>query len=382
MNTTTINLVHEFCTTNGIDTRDSFIEIAADFGTTVDNERDAIKLVHEMLGIPLPTETEVKVKLRDTNTVTPPAVVEKPAAQVVVNTEIKEVSNTLSSAFEDLLNAFANKPQQVAIDEDKIISLIEQYAPKPYVKQIDIKINDTDKGSVTGLQHFEFERVLKMLAAGINPYIYGPAGTGKTQMAENAALALGKEFYAISVCGQSSKVDLQGYMDANGNYVPSLFRKAYEFGGVFLIDEIDAGSPNILTAMNSALANGYCAFPDGMVKKHADFICVAAANTFGSGASITYTGRNPLDGATKDRFVQLEVGYDKALELQLFGEDICKVVHEAREILANEKAIISMRAMADMKKLMSVGFSLKEAFELKVIGATAHNLRSKLNNVI
>ena len=380
MNTTTVNLVHEFCTTNGIDKRDSFIEIAADFGTTVDNERDAIKLVHELLGVPLPSSESVTVKLRDTNTVTP-TVVEKPATQVVVNTEIKEVSNTLSSAFEDLLNAFANKPQQVAIDEDKIISLIEQYAPKPYIKTISITVNEVQKDEV-GLQHFEFERILKMLAAGINPYIYGPAGTGKTQMAENAALALGKEFYAISVCGQSSKVDLQGYMDAAGKYVPSLFRKAYEFGGVFLIDEIDAGSPNILTAMNSALANGYCAFPDGMVKKHTDFICIAAANTFGSGASITYTGRNPLDGATKDRFVQLEIGYDKNLELQLFGEDICKPVHAAREIMANEKVIISMRAMNDMRKLMSVGFSLKEAFELKVIGSMPHNLRSKLNNVI
>jgi hypothetical protein len=88
MNTTTINLVHEFCTTNGIDKRDTFIEIAADFGSTVDNERDAIKLVHELLGVPLPSSEAVTVKLRDTNTVTPPAVVEKPVQ--VVNTEIKE----------------------------------------------------------------------------------------------------------------------------------------------------------------------------------------------------------------------------------------------------------------------------------------------------
>src|SRR5699024_2303605 len=88
-----------------------------------------------------------------------------------------------------------------------------------------------------------------------------------------------------------------------------------------LLDEIDAGNPNVLAALNSALANNYCAFPDGMVKRHDNFRVIAAANTFGSGANIVYAGRNPIDGATKDRFVFIDFDIDENMERQIAGND-------------------------------------------------------------
>ena len=37
-------------------------------------------------------------------------------------------------------------------------------------------------------------------------------------------------------------------------------------------------------AFNAALANGHHDFPDGSVERHPDFVCLAAANTYGRGA--------------------------------------------------------------------------------------------------
>lgn len=106
-------------------------------------------------------------------------------------------------------------------------------------------------------------------------------------------------------------------MDAHGNYIPTEFRRRFEQGGVFLIDEIDRGNPGVLTALNQAIENGTCAFPDAMIPRHPDFITVAAANTYGTGASREYVGALQLDAATLDRFVMLHWDYDEALETDI-----------------------------------------------------------------
>ena len=107
---------------------------------------------------------------------------------------------------------------------------------------------------------------------------------------------------------------ITGYMDATGDYVRTAFRNAFEHGGVFLFDEVDNGNANALGVVNSALANGSMAFPDGMVKRHPDFLCVASANTYGRGADRQYVGRQALDAAFMDRFEVIHVDYDEALE--------------------------------------------------------------------
>jgi hypothetical protein len=45
-------------------------------------------------------------------------------------------------------------------------------------------------------------------------------------------------------------------------------------------------NPNILGILNSALSNGYMAFPDKQVARHKDFVAIATANTFGAGATM------------------------------------------------------------------------------------------------
>lgn len=171
------------------------------------------------------------------------------------------------------------------------------------------------------LAHFKLPDLILRMKAGVNVYLVGPAGSGKTTAAEMAALAMSTSFAFMSVGPQTTKTDILGYMNAAGHYVTTVFRTAYEKGGIFLFDELDAGNPGVLTCINAALAGNAASFPDGMVKRHRDFRCIAAGNTFGTGADRQYVGRQEMDAASIDRFNFLEWPYDEGLEKAIAEKD-------------------------------------------------------------
>jgi MoxR-like ATPase len=179
-----------------------------------------------------------------------------------------------------------------------------------------------------------------------------------------AAKALDRKFYSTG--SVQSEFRLTGFIDAKGEVVRTPFREAFEHGGVFLWDEIDGSNPNALIAFNQALENGVFAFPDGMVEKHPDCVCIAAANTWGAGATAEYVGRTRIDGATVDRFVQVAVDYDEKMELAMAGadfEDWAKEVQKYRKNAraAGVRAIISTRAIIKGMTIMRDGGDKKEA---------------------
>lgn len=264
------------------------------------------------------------------------------------------------------------------IDRQEVESIVE--------RMLDAKIKDlptrklevvTENRRVVleGRQHAIFEEVLTTLAEGLHVYLVGPAGSGKTTLAEQCAQALSLPFFAKSVGPQTSQSEIFGYMGASGNYVSTCFREAYEKGGLFLIDEIDAGNAQVLTSINAATSNGVCAFPDGMAKKHDNFKCIAAGNTYGRGQDRVYIGRNALDGATLDRFVFLTMDYDEALErdiaLSVNPESAawCDRVVALRRKAESLKAriVISPRATVAGAKLLRTGKFKQEQIENMVI---------------
>lgn len=273
------------------------------------------------------------------------------------------------------------KPQNVELDENKVIELITKHA-KPYTAETRIFINNEAKTAVKGKQHNKLAQVLRYVQIRQSLYLYGPAGTGKTKLAEIAANAIGLPFYPLSVCGQTTKSDLLGYTTANGSYIETIFRTAYENGGVFLLDEIDNGNPNVTAVLNSALANGVCTFPDKVVKRHVDFICIAAANTFGTGATAEHIGRNPIDAATLDRFKQIFVDYDEELESELFPS-AAATVQKLRKAMKGERVVLSMRKTALLEKCLNV-FKLEraEAIQEALIDQIAPNLQDKAKQIL
>lgn len=89
--------------------------------------------------------------------------------------------------------------------------------------------------------HKALPDVLLMVANGTSPFLVGPAGSGKTTLAEQVATCLNRPFYMASRV--TSEYKLVGFVDANGKTVRTQFREAYEHGGVFLFDEVDASDP-------------------------------------------------------------------------------------------------------------------------------------------
>lgn len=218
-----------------------------------------------------------------------------------------------------------------------------------------VTVNNGNKTDI-GKQHNQFPTLLKILATKLNVYLVGPAGSGKTHASIQVAKALNIPFHFTGAV--ASEFKLTGFMDAQGRIVSTEFRKAYENGGLFLFDEIDASYPQAVLAFNAALANDYMDFPDKRVPRHKDFYCIAAANTYGQGADRQYIGRNQLDAASLDRFVFIDWNYDENLERDLAGnEEWSNYVQKVRRfIVANKiRHVVSPRASIFGAILLSNG---------------------------
>jgi len=273
----------------------------------------------------------------------------------------KEVVNGIVS------EAIAKHAESVKVQIDNLTRVVRE--SKPEVVQIDLSGGVTRK--VEGRTHFMFPKVLKVVNAGLSPWITGTAGVGKTMMAEQIAHALGLEYSPESFCSQSSKSEIKGYKDGHGLYQSVEFRQRFEHGGVYLLDEIDAANPNILLTLNSALSNGWMMFPDGKVKRHEKFVAIASANTYGNGATAEYVGRQVIDGSTLNRFVKMDMPIDEVMEAGIVGDlsvdadagrSWLNIVRKARVNVAHHglKVIVSPRDSYHGAKLLNAGFTFQE----------------------
>jgi len=184
---------------------------------------------------------------------------------------------------------------------------------RPQVTHISVG-NRPEPVKIAGVLHNRFEDILQTVSAGVHAYLVGPAGTGKSTIGKQVADSLNVPFASKSVSGQTPESALVGYMAGGGNYVATEFRRIFEHGGVFLLDEVDNGNPNVLNVLNSALANDSMAFADGMVSRHPNFVAIATANTYGNGATAEYVGRNPIDRAFLNRFATIDIDIDERVE--------------------------------------------------------------------
>jgi len=231
-----------------------------------------------------------------------------------------------------------------------------------------------------------FPKALQLVKGRKPMFWQGPSGCGKTHTAGMLAKYLGLPFGAHS-CSEGMHIgDLAGMLlpvEAGGNFVmvPSLFISMCQKPGIFLWDELDAADSNFLVAFNMMTAQRelyipsrhlatlpefeiddilaywskhfgvaacqelierdtikslrdlrvmlgaerYAKLDDSftLVKLHPDFTIIAAANTFGHGASAVYAGRNQLDGATLDRFRigMMKLDYSEKVESAILSKD-------------------------------------------------------------
>lgn len=322
-------------------------------------------------------------------------------------------STSVDDAMQNLLNAVLSATK-IGVDKDEVLEIVqpitdnigvrvdnltiaisdEMEAIKEQIKSvvpniIEVHVPNKPVKVVDGLTHYQFPKVLAHLASGNHVFMVGKAGSGKTSIAEMASEALGIPFSSKSCTSQTTESSLVGFMNATG-YVTTEFRKAFEFGHVFNLDEIDHANPNVLGVLNSALANKQMAFPDGMVTRHDNFIVVASGNTFGTGATAQYVGANPIDAATKDRFAVMEIHYDEAIEdamvasVGLEKAVATKWLATVRKCRVNVdthglKIVVSPRAsMIGAKMLKSGAFTNMEVLEQAVLKGTKPDQTAKV----
>lgn len=203
-------------------------------------------------------------------------------------------------------------------------------------KKVVITTDVGTKVHIDGVMHKKFDEVLAYVSAGEPVFLVGPAGSGKNVICSQIAKTMGLEFYFSNAVTQEYKIT--GFTDANGVYHESQFYKAFKYGGLFMLDELDASCPEAVIVLNCALANGYFDFPApiGKVMAHKDFRVISAGNTWGTGASYQYCGRNQLDGATLDRFATVYMDYDERIELASCEDDesLVEFVHDFRHACA------------------------------------------------
>lgn len=292
---------------------------------------------------------------------------------IIVNDSIKEPLEIMAKATAEVAD---------------LRSAVDRLRPKV----THVTLGNNERNELEGIQHNMFAKVLSTISNGNHLYLVGPAGTGKSTIAENASQALGLGFSSKSCSSQSTEASLLGYMSATGGYVGTSFRTAYETGQVFLLDEVDNGNPNILTVLNSALSNSFMAFPDGMVTRHKNFVLVATANTFGNGATAEYVGRNALDKAFLDRFVSLNIDYDADIEQAMLdsvkgldgniGTHWLQVVRKARANVANYglKVVVSPRATLAGAKLLRDKdvWNMAEVMESTILAGVKDDQKAKI----
>jgi len=168
-----------------------------------------------------------------------------------------------------------------------------------------------------------------------NILLVGPAGSGKSTIAEHVAEALGcgrDAFAAISLSGGVTEATLTARclpIHEGGRFgsLDSQFVRLYQMErSVIFLDELDASDPNVLVVANAASGNGgfNCELRavDGRptwIPRGVNNVILAAANTFGTGATALYVGRGALDASTLDRYLPIEVDYDPSIEAAIMG---------------------------------------------------------------
>lgn len=226
------------------------------------------------------------------------------------------------------------------------------------------KIEEQD----TEVRHSKFNMIKTCIENDIPVYLDGPAGSGKNHVLEQISWELGLEFYFTNSVQQEYK--LTGFIDAGGVYHETEFYKAFKNGGIFFLDEMDASIPEVLVLLNAAIANRYFEFPNGRISAHKNFRIVAAGNTVGNGANELYTGRLVLDQASLDRFVIIDFGYDRNIELHI-AEGNTQLVDfvEALRKQAEDNGIrttFSYRCISMVTKLEHAGMELKDILMIAV----------------
>jgi energy-coupling factor transporter ATP-binding protein EcfA2 len=279
---------------------------------------------------------------------------------------------TMETAVHEINNTPSTTQQIMKTDISKILANAETYLPR------NMKIP---------LLSWRF--ALRSILRGENLLIFGESGCGKTKLARLSPKVLGREFEIFNLgATQEPRSTLIGnthFEQGRGTYTtPSLFVQMIQRENmVIVLDELSRAHPEAMNILMPVLDKDqrYLRIdesPDTPTIKVAKGVCFIATANVGS----EYTGTRVLDRALEDRFSKLYLEpIDKNAEIELLTDmfptldaDVVRTIAaigaETRRAVKQENAqidtIVSTRATIEMAALVLDGFSLADAYELRV----------------
>lgn len=284
-----------------------------------------------------------------------------------------------AKALAEILGRIASQ-KKAPLDEGAVRRIAAEEAAKVAAQGgriAAIQINELPPIKLDGHTHSLLPEAVKWATAKrrnglrFNIALVGDAGTGKSTLAEQVAKVLGLDYAYMNCSAGVTEAKLLGRMTPNitkgeDAYSVTKLVEMYEFGGVYCADEMDGLDANVLLALNGMIENGHWTRPDGVtVKRSTEFVFLGTMNTFGTGASRIFSGRNQLDGASLDRWKFLECDYDETLEENLCSvKGLAKKLHTARRKMRelNMRRWITGRAIERIEvAVQALGQSMEQA---------------------
>jgi len=309
-----------------------------------------------------------------------------PVAPVVADDASKALATLISALSKGMVVDAAKVAEIVApmIDQSKrdMAEFVADAIANNTIKTVlEIRTPDATR-QISGTVHKVTPTVIKLAAIGHEVMLVGPAAAGKTTIGKQVAVALDIPFHITSTVFDTH--ELLGFVDGMGKYHSTAFRYAFEHGGIWVADEIDAWDASALLAANSALANGYATFPDSElpINRHPNFRVLATANTFGHGADRVYVGRNELDAASLDRFAVIAMDYDADLELQYANGNLDwyqRVTNVRRQVRDKGiRHVVSSRAIIKGVAALSAGIAWSDVEDIYLFKGMSKADRAKI----
>lgn len=157
----------------------------------------------------------------------------------------------------------------------------------------------------------ELKNVILALELGINPYVWGHKGSGKSELFEQIAARTGRPFFRVQHTAGTEESHVVGqWVVRNGQTEFELgpLPLAMKNGWMYLADEYDFAIPAVLSVYQAVLEGKPLVIKEAdaanrIIKPHPNFRFVATGNTNGSGDETgLYQGTNLQNSANYDRF--------------------------------------------------------------------------------
>lgn len=240
-----------------------------------------------------------------------------------------------------------------------------------------------------------FDHMVTLAKNRINFMLCGPAGCGKTYMANMVAKAINQECYDCTLSGgvrYSQVFGSTNLKNGDSEWTPSDLLKAVQRPGVVVINEILGGDADVLIGFNSLTEPGqrFINTPAGRLEVHPECRFIATANNKGRSQSRSYIAAQVQDGSILDRFgVKLDVDYDATVEKKLAESLIdASTADKILKLLANLRTALktaeinfdpSTRRLLLCCQQIKAGIVPSVAFETTFLTSLSHAERKTIN---